>query len=177
MTGRTWERKRSHLLQLRARLDEAALGAAETGPTCASGASGRTGGIRHRRNTAPFRGARTGDVDPVERLLLDLVAEHRSHRLDCEADEALQLMAWLAVATHSYDRFVPAAKRLRADWWIPVDAMGEAANKAGRPDLAAEVYGAAIAGGGWHADPLARLCQQRTGGTPTAPRAPLRLVE
>ncbi len=134
-------------------------------------------GIRHRRNTAPFRGARTGDVDPVERLLLDLEAEHRSHRLDYEADEALQLIAWLAVATHSYDRFVPAAKRLRADWWMPVDAMGEAAIKAGKPDLAAEVYGAAIAGGGWHVDHLTRLCQQRTGGAPTAPRAPLRLVE
>ncbi len=57
--------------------------------------------------------------------------------------------------------------------------MSEAANKAGRPDLAAEVYGATTTagGGGWHADHLTRLCQQRTGGAPTAPRATLRLVE
>lgn len=126
-------------------------------------------GIRHRRDTAPFRSARKCDVDLVEQLLLGLEAEHRSHRLDYEADQALQLIAWLAVATRSYDRFVPAAERLRAEWWMPVDAMGEAAVKAGKPDLAAEVYGAAVAGGGWHVNHLTGLCRQRTGHDP-APR-------
>lgn len=133
-------------------------------------------GIRHRRDTAPFRGARADDVDAIERLLLDLEAEHRSYRLDYEADEALQLVAWLVVATRSFDRFVPAAERLRAEWWMPVDAMGEAAVAAGKPHLAAEVYGAAIAGGGWHADHLTRLCRQRTGDDPT-PRRHLRVVD
>jgi len=123
-------------------------------------------GIRHRRDTAPFRGARKDDVDDVERLLLDREAEHRSHRLDYEADEAVQLIAWLAVATRSFDRFVPAAERLRAAWWMPVDAMGEAAASAGELGLAAEVYGAAIAGGGWHVDHLTRLCHRRTGRPP-----------
>jgi len=133
-------------------------------------------GIRHRRDAAPFRGARKGDLHLVEQILLDLEVEHRSHRLDYEADEALQLIAWLAVATRAHDRFVPAAARLRADWWIPVDAMGEAAVKAGRPALAAEVYGTAVAGGGWHVDQLTRLCRQRTGHDPAPPRR-LRLVE
>ncbi len=133
-------------------------------------------GIRHRRATAPFRGARKDDVDMVEHLLLALDAEHRSHRLDYEADEALQLLAWLAVATRSFDRFVPAAARLRAEWWMPVDAMGEAAVAAGNPVLATEVYGAAIAGGGWHVDHLTRLCRQRTALDP-AVRRRLRSVE
>jgi len=127
-------------------------------------------GLRHRRNTAPFLGARRCEVDMVERLLLDLAAEHRSHGLDYEADEAIQLIAWLVVATGSLDRFVPAAQRLRADWWIPVDAMGEAAANAGEFDLAAEVYGAAIASGGWHVDHLTRLCHQRAGLPPTPQR-------
>lgn len=55
--------------------------------------------------------------------------------------------------------------------------MGEAAVKAGKPELAAEVYGAAIARGGWHVDHLTRLCHQRTSGAPTTPRATLRLLE
>jgi hypothetical protein len=114
----------------------------------------------------PFRGAREDDVDLGERLLFDLEAEHRSHRLDYETDEALQLVAGLAVATRSFDRFVSAAERLRAEWWMPVDAMGEAAANAGERDLAADVYGAAIAGGGWHVDHLSRLCRQRTGLDP-----------
>lgn len=134
-------------------------------------------GIRHRRETAPFRDARTSDVDLVEQILLRLEAEHRSHRLDYEADQALQLLAWVAVATRSFDRFVPAAERLRAEWWMPVDAMGETAAEAGKIDLAAEVYGAAIAGGGWHVDHLTRLCHQRTGGAPEPRPMTLRLVE
>jgi hypothetical protein len=133
-------------------------------------------GIRHRRDTAPFRGARKRDVALVEQLLLDLEAEHRSHRLDYEADEALQLVAWLAVATRSFDRFVSAAERLGVEWWMPVDAMGEAAANAGERDLAADVYGAAIAGGGWHVEHLSRLCRQRTGLDP-APHRHLRAVE
>lgn len=133
-------------------------------------------GIRHRRDTAPFRGASKRDVDLVEQLLLDLEAEHRSHRLDYEADQALQLIAWLAVATGSSDRFVPAAERLRGEWWMPVDAMGEEAAKAGKADLAASVYSAAIAGGGWHVDHLTRLCRQRTGLEPP-PHRHLRVVE
>ena len=37
-------------------------------------------GIRHRHDTAPFRGARAADVELLEHILLDLEAEHRSHR-------------------------------------------------------------------------------------------------
>ena len=133
-------------------------------------------GIPHRRDTAPFRRARKSDVELVHGILLDLEAEYRSHRLDYEADEARQLVAWLAVATLSFDRFVPAAERLRADWWMPIDAMGEAAAKVGRSELAAEVYGAAIAGGGWHVDHLTLLCRQRTGRDPASRRG-LRVVK
>lgn len=132
-------------------------------------------GIRHERETAPFLGARKGDVDLVESLLNALEAEHRSHRLDYEADETVELVAWLAVATRSFDRFVPAAERLRADHWIPVDAMGQAAAKAGRRELAVDVYAAAVAGGGWHVDHLTRRCRALTGAEP--PRPTLRLVE
>ncbi|MPZ89577.1 MAG: hypothetical protein GEU81_16240 [Nitriliruptorales bacterium] len=132
-------------------------------------------GIRHRREKVPFRNARRDDVPVIERLLWALEAEHRSHRLDYEADEAVQLVAWLAVATRSFHRFVPLAERLRADWWTPVDAMGQAAAKAGQTDLAVAVYSTAIAGGGWHVEHLTRRCQEVTGGQP--PHRHLRRVE
>lgn len=73
------------------------------------------------------------------------------------------------MATRSFDRFVVTAERLGADWWLLVDAMGEAAVKAGKADLAAEVYGAAVAGGGWHVDHLTRRCRERIGRDPTPP--------
>ncbi|HEV2811118.1 MAG TPA: hypothetical protein VGV93_12070 [Acidimicrobiales bacterium] len=133
-------------------------------------------GIRYQRGTTPFRGARKHDVELVEGILADLEAEHRRHRLDYQADEARQLVAWLAVATQSFDRFVLTAERLGADWWLLVDAMGEAAVDAGKADLAAEVYGAAVAGGGWHVDHLTLRCRERTGRDPT-PRRRLRAVE
>ena len=133
-------------------------------------------GIRHQRDTAPFKGARKGDVELVEGLLWDLEAEHRSHRLDYEAAEAVQLVAWLAVATRSFHLFVPVARRLGAEWWIPVDAVANSAAKANKRDLALEVYAAAIAGGGWHVEHLARRCRDLTGAEPPRPRH-LRAVE
>ncbi len=132
-------------------------------------------GILHQRETAPFLGAQKADVDIVASLLSDLEAEYRSHRLDYEADKAMELGVWLAVATRSFDRFVPAAGRLRADHWIPVHAMGEAATQAGKRDLAVDVYAAAIAGGGSHVEYLTRRCRELTGVEPSLPR--LRLVD
>ncbi len=130
-------------------------------------------GIRHQRETAAFLGARKDDVDLVDALLQELEAEHRSHRLDYEADEATELMAWLAVATRSFDRFVPAAELLGADHWIPVDAMGHAAAKAGRRELAVDVYAAAVASGGWHVDHLTRRCRELTGIEPSPRLCPV----
>lgn len=78
----------------------------------------------------------------------------------------MQLVAWLAVTTKSFDRFVPIAGRLSADWWIPVDALAQAAAEAGQAELAGEVYAAAIASGGIHVDHLARRCRDLTGSDP-----------
>ncbi|MGH8984586.1 MAG: hypothetical protein ACRDY6_12030 [Acidimicrobiia bacterium] len=133
-------------------------------------------GIRHRREAAPFRGARTADVELVEQLLWDLETELRSHRLDYEAAQAAQLVAWLAVATRSFDRFLPAAQGLGADWWVPVDALGQTAAAANKADLAVEVYTAAVAGGGMHVDHLTRRCRELTGAAIPRPRH-LRSVE
>jgi len=133
-------------------------------------------GIRHRRESAPFRHVPRTHAPLIEELLRALEAEHRAARLDYQADEAIQMVAWLAVATHSYTRFVPVAERLGADWWIPVVALAETAMKSGRTQLARDVFGAAIAPGGLHTEHLARRCRELTGAEPPRRRR-LRAVQ
>lgn len=133
-------------------------------------------GIRHRRETATFRQVPAGQAPLIEELLWALEAEHRANRLDHQADEAIQLVAWLAVATRSYTKFVHVAERLRADWWIPVVALAETAMKSGRTQLAKDVFAAAIAQGGMHTEHLARRCHELTGAEPPRRRR-LRAVE
>jgi hypothetical protein len=67
----------------------------------------------------------------VEEILWDIETEHRTSHLDYQADHAAQHVAWLHVATRSFDRFVPTAERLGSDWWIPVTALAETAIAAG----------------------------------------------
>lgn len=123
-------------------------------------------GIRSVWDGVVFRQARRDEVPLIDGLLQRLDREHAAERLDYEADDAAQLRAWLAIATARRSLFVPVAERLRAEWWIPVDAMGRAAVEAGDVRLAREVYATAIAGGGLHVDNLARRCRERTGADP-----------
>jgi hypothetical protein len=88
-------------------------------------------GLLHGRDTAPFRRVRRRDVALVEEILWDIETEHRTSHLDYQADHAAQHVAWLHVATRSFDRFVPTAERLGSDWWIPVTALAETAIAAG----------------------------------------------
>lgn len=133
-------------------------------------------GLLHKRETAPFRTTKRGDVAEVEDILLQLADEHRTVHLSHQADAALQLAAWLYVATRSFDRFVVAAHRLGSDWWMPVTAMANAAVEAGRVALASEVLEAATARSGMHRELLlgkrAQIKNTRSSG-----RAVLRLVD
>lgn len=133
-------------------------------------------GILHRRETAPFRRVRRRDVALVEEVLWQLEAEHRANHLEHQADHAAQHVAWLHVATRTFDRFVPTAERLGCDWWMPVTAMAETAIAAGKTELAVEVFAVATSRPGMHKDFLAHKCFALTGRS-LPPRRHLRSVE
>ena len=132
--------------------------------------------ILHGRETAPFRRVRRGDVPLVEDLLLGIEAEHGAAHLDFQADHAAQLVAWLHVATRTFDRFVPTAERLGSDWWIPVTALAETAIAAGRTELAVQVFAAATSREGMHRDLLVRKCFALTSRS-LDPRRHLRVMK
>lgn len=115
------------------------------------------------QETAPFVGVERRDVPMVEDILSEIEAEHRAAHLEFQADRAVQLVAWLHVATRTFDRYVPTAERLGSDWWMPVTAMAQAAVDAGRIELAHEVFAAATSQEGMHRDYLAQKCFALTG--------------
>ena len=99
--------------------------------------------VDHQEETLPWRQVPAGQAELIEGLLLDLAAECRSHYLDCQTEEALQQLAWLAVAGRRFSRYVDAAARLGSDHWMPIEAMAESALRSGRQELAVEVFRAA----------------------------------
>lgn len=119
-------------------------------------------GLDYQAEGAWFRSARKDDVPIIESILLDLEAEHRDALLDHQADEALEALADLYLATRSRDRFVMAARRLGSRAWRPIDAMA-------RSQLAAKDQAGAIAvfkaadQPGFQRDYLRRLCISFTG--------------
>ncbi len=119
--------------------------------------------ILHERETAPFLGVRRRDVALVEEILWEIEAEHRASHLEYQAERAAQLVAWLHVATSTFDRFVLTAERLGSEWWIPVTAMAEAAVAAGNIELAVQVFAAATSREGMQRDFLVQKCFALTG--------------
>ena len=128
-------------------------------------------GLLQKRETALFRTMKRDDLAEVEDILLRLADEQRAVHLSHQAEKALQLAAWLYVATRSFDRFVVAAHRLGCDWWMPVTAMADAAVTAGRVALAAEVLEAATARSGMHRELLMARRAQMTATRPSDARS------
>jgi len=131
--------------------------------------------ILYERETAPFRRVRRRDVALVEEILWELEAEHRASHLEYQAEEAAQLVAWLHVATRTFDSFVPTAERLGCDRWRPVTAMAETAIAAGDTELAVRVFAAATSREGMQRDYLVQKCFALTGRSPE-PGPHLRVV-
>ena len=85
-----------------------------------------------------------------------------SHYLDYQAEEALQQLAWLAVAGRHFSRYVETATRLGSDTGCPSMAMAESALRSGRRELAVEVFRAADRPG-FHQQHLRQRCLALTG--------------
>jgi hypothetical protein len=133
-------------------------------------------GLLYQRETAPFGKVRKADVGLVADLLWSLEAEHRDNHLDYQADEAAQHVAWLHVATRSFDGMATVADRLGSDHWMPITAMAERAAESGRVDLAVDIFSAAVSRSGMHQKLLSEKCEALT-GRPVTNRRHLRAVE
>jgi hypothetical protein len=134
-------------------------------------------GLDLQEETLPWLGVRVEHAELVQGILTGLASECRSSYLDHEADQALQHLAWLAVAGQRLDRFVPVATLLGSDHWRPIEALAESALRSGRRGLAVEVFRAADRPG-WHQEHLRARCRALTGrdllGEGGDPRPPLR---
>ena len=118
--------------------------------------------LAHKEKTLPWQRVPAGQADLVERYLLSLASECASHYLDYQAQEALQQLAWLAVAGRRFTQYVEAATRLGSEHWMPIEALAESALRSARPDLAVEVFRAADRPG-FHQEHLRQRCRTLTG--------------
>lgn len=119
-------------------------------------------GLDFRSEKAWFRSACKEDVAIVESILLALEAEHRDAVLDYPADEALEALADLYVATRSRNRYVVAAQRLGSRAWRPIEAMARSQLGAKNRDGAIAVFKAADQPG-FHQAHLRKMCLSLTG--------------
>ncbi len=132
--------------------------------------------LTHQHDTLPFRRVPAGQADLVESILLGLAEEYRAAYQDHEADEAIQLIAWLHIAGRRYTRYADAARRLGSDHWMPIVALAESGLSVGRHDLAVEVFRAADQPGR-HRDHLRGRCAELTGVDLDNPTPRLRVVK
>jgi hypothetical protein len=98
----------------------------------------------------------------VEGVLLALEAECRVFHLDHLADQALEQLAWLAVAGRRFTRYVEVASRLGTGRWREVEALATSALRFKRRDLAVEIFRAADRPG-HHQKLLRERCASLTG--------------
>lgn len=119
-------------------------------------------GLDYQDETAWFSTARLDDVALIESILLGLEREHRGAILDYQADEALEALADLYIATRARDRYASAARRLGSRAWRPIDAMARDQLAVGDRDTAITVFMAADQPG-FHRDTVRRLCRDLTG--------------
>lgn len=131
--------------------------------------------LTYQRETLAFSHVPAGQADLVEGILLGLAGEWRDAYQDYQADQALELVAWLHIAGRRYSRYAGAARRLGSDHWMPIVALAESAATAGRKELAIEVFRAADQPG-MHRDHLRDRCLELTGFRLDDPAPPLRIV-
>lgn len=131
--------------------------------------------LTHQHDTLPFQHVPAGQAELVEAILLGLADEWRSGYQDYQADEALQLVAWLHIAGRRYTHYTDAARRLGSDHWMPIVSLAESALSANRHELAVDVFRAADRPG-MHRDHLRKRCLAMTGLRLDEPEPRLRSV-
>ncbi|HET9892805.1 MAG TPA: hypothetical protein VFQ42_20135, partial [Mycobacterium sp.] len=131
--------------------------------------------LTYQEETLPFRHVPAGQADLVETILLGLTAEWRAAYQDYQAQEAMQLVAWLHIAGPRYTEYVDVARRLGSDHWMPIVALAESAIAGQHHQLAIDIFRAADRPG-MHRDHLRQRCRQLTGVALGGPSTALRVV-
>jgi len=134
--------------------------------------------LEFKEETLPWSHVPAGQAELVEGVLLAIEAECRSFHLDYPADQAIEQLAWLAVAGRRFTRYVEVASRLGTDHWREVEALATSALRSKRRDLAAEIFRAADRPG-HHQKLLRERCASLTGvviGDPDGSRPSLTVV-
>ncbi len=119
-------------------------------------------GLGFEEETLPWSQVSNEQVGLVERLLQALEVECRAFHLDYPADNALEQLAWLAVTSQCFTRYVEVASRLGTRHWRVVETLAESALRSRRSDLAVEIFRAADRPG-WHQKLLRESCLSLTG--------------
>lgn len=132
--------------------------------------------LTYKHETLAFHRVPAGQADMIEEILVGLAVEWRAAYQDYQADEALELVAWLHIAGHRYTRYTEAARRLGSEHWQPIVALAESALAAGRHQLAVHVFRAADQPG-MHRDHLRQRCFALTGEHLNGASTHLRVVE
>jgi hypothetical protein len=135
-------------------------------------------GLGYKEQTLPWTHVPARQPKMIEGFLVSLESDCRTSYLDYPAGEALQQLAWLAVAGRQFSRYVDAADRLGTDHWQEIEALAESALGSNRRELAVEVFRAADRPG-WHQRHLRDRCRVLTGVdlTDEEVRPKLRVVE
>jgi hypothetical protein len=118
--------------------------------------------LEFKEETLPWSHVPAGQAELVEGVLLALEAECRAFHLDYPADQALEQLAWLAVAGRRFTRYVEVAARLGTDHWREVEALVTSALRSKRRDLTVEIFRAADRPG-HHQKLLRERCASLTG--------------
>lgn len=126
-------------------------------------------GLLHRHETRPFTQLQGQLAEHAEQFMLSLADELRAHRLRYQADQTLQNVAYLQIASGRLTRFAPVAEQLGSDRWMPIVALAKAAIKHGRDEIARDVFAAADQPG-LQRDYLRQQCIELT----RSPPVPLR---
>lgn len=119
-------------------------------------------GLGYREQALPWTRVQPTQVSLVQELLSSLESQCRAGHLPYAAEEARQQQAWLAVGTNSIDRFIEVAEHLGTDHWAEIEALAQAALRAGGRTLAIGVFQAADRPGR-HRDHLRKICVAMTG--------------
>jgi hypothetical protein len=134
--------------------------------------------LEFKEETLPWSHVPAGQAELVEGVLLAIEGECRAFHLDYPADQALEQLAWLAVAGRRFTRYVEVASRLGTDHWREVEALATSALRSKRRDLVVEIFRAADRPG-HHQKRLRERCASLTGvviGDPDGSRPSLKVV-
>lgn len=124
-------------------------------------------GFTHERLTPFFRSIRPEEVAIVDSLMREIKSELRQHGFDHQLEEVWCLTSEFYAEKKCFDRYLALAREAGSRVWEPAILMAKAACKAGKRDLAFDVFCAADKPG-FQREYLRGECKKMLGREPLA---------